>query len=68
MNDQNFGGKPGGGNEKPVLDGDVSKDDSKKKWTKDQKLSSIEHIDENWLQTKKKVRESDGIIKHTFWS
>lgn len=31
MNEQSLGGKPGGGNEKPVLDGDVNKDDSKKK-------------------------------------
>ncbi|XP_062555069.1 uncharacterized protein LOC134220102 isoform X2 [Armigeres subalbatus] len=31
MNEQNLGGKPGGGNEKAVLDGDVGKDDSKKK-------------------------------------
>ncbi|XP_055619112.1 trichohyalin-like isoform X2 [Toxorhynchites rutilus septentrionalis] len=31
MNDQNLGAKPGGGNEKPVLDGELNKDDSKKK-------------------------------------
>ncbi|XP_019526904.3 mediator of RNA polymerase II transcription subunit 12 isoform X1 [Aedes albopictus] len=31
MNEQNLGGKPGGANDKPVMDGDVNKDDSKKK-------------------------------------